>query len=58
MCVGFRAGAREIVAPASFDPFTNICVCVCAYVREGLIHKVSSEIHIVYYVIVTEGKSL
>ena len=58
MCVGFCAGAREIVAPASFDPFTNVCVCLCACVREGLICKVSSEIHIGYYVIVTEEKTL
>ena len=57
MCVGFRAGAREIIAPA-FDPFTHVCVFVCVGVKEGLIYNVSSEIHIVYYVIATEGKTL
>jgi hypothetical protein len=33
-------------------------VCVRAIVREGLIKNVSSEIHAVYNVIVTEGKTL
>ena len=39
-----------------FQWFTS--VCVCARVREGLINNISSEIHIVYYVIVTERKAL
>ena len=54
MCVRFRAGAR-VMSTQVFKWFTS---CVCARVREGLINNVSSKIHIVYYVIVTERKAL